>query len=94
MWSGHHSGRFDVVPPSSWRPSQASSRKTGSRRSRLPDDAAIASVVLVAAMWDGLPSSPAAAAVAFDIVILGALLVAHWRSSEMIGADRRVSGRR
>lgn len=48
--------------------------------------AAIASVVLVAAMWDGLPGSPAAAAVAFDIVILGALLVAHWPSSEMIGA--------
>ena len=48
--------------------------------------AAIGSILLVGVMWDGVPSSPAAAAVAFDVVILVALFLAHWPSSELIGA--------
>jgi hypothetical protein len=48
--------------------------------------ASVASIALVVIMWDGLPASPAAWAVAFDVVVLGALLLAHWPSSELIGA--------
>lgn len=48
--------------------------------------AALGSILLVGLMWDGVPSSPAAAAVAFDVVILAALLLLHWPSSDVIGA--------
>lgn len=46
----------------------------------------VASLVLIAATWDGLPASPALAVVVFDLVVLVALLVARWPSAEMIGA--------
>jgi hypothetical protein len=48
--------------------------------------AAVLSIVLVAAMWDGLPTSPAGAALAFDVVVVVALLLFHWPSTELIGA--------
>lgn len=48
--------------------------------------AAIVSIALVAAMWDGLPASPAASAVAFDAVVIIALTVVHWPSTDLIGA--------
>lgn len=48
--------------------------------------AAAVSLVLVLAMWDGLPTSSAFAAVAFDVVVLIALLVAHWPSERVVGA--------
>jgi hypothetical protein len=48
--------------------------------------ASVASLVLIVAMWDGLPTSPAVSALVFDAVVLAALLVAHWPSEEMIGA--------
>jgi len=47
---------------------------------------ALGSIVLVGVMWDGIPTSPAAAALAFDVVVLAALLVVHWPSTELIGA--------
>jgi hypothetical protein len=47
--------------------------------------AAVASIALVVAMWDGLPTGPATAAIAFDVLILGALLLVHWPSPELIG---------
>lgn len=48
--------------------------------------ASVASLVLIVAMWDGLPTSSAAFAVAFDVAVLIALLVVHWPSTETIGA--------
>jgi hypothetical protein len=48
--------------------------------------ASLGSILLVALMWDGIPSGPATWAVAFDVVVLGALLVVHWPSPEVIGA--------
>lgn len=48
--------------------------------------AAIGSIALVVVMWDGLPTGPAAAALAFDVVVLAALLLIHWPSTELIGA--------
>jgi len=48
--------------------------------------ASVASLVLIVAMWDGLPTSPAVSALVFDAVVLAALLVAHWPTEEMIGA--------
>lgn len=45
----------------------------------------VVSLALVAALWDGLPVSSAFFALAFDLVVLAALLFAHWPSEEMIG---------
>lgn len=47
--------------------------------------ASIASMVLVVAMWDGLPTGPAAAAFIFDAAVLVAMLVVHWPAPELIG---------
>ncbi|HET9435738.1 MAG TPA: hypothetical protein VFO50_02685 [Candidatus Limnocylindrales bacterium] len=48
--------------------------------------AAIASAILIVAMWDGLPTNPAIAALVFDGVVLVALVLARWPSEDMIGA--------
>ncbi|TAJ99008.1 MAG: hypothetical protein EPO36_13370 [Chloroflexota bacterium] len=48
--------------------------------------AAVGSAVLIVTMWDGLPSSPAIAALVFDAVVLAALLIARWPGEDMIGA--------
>ena len=48
--------------------------------------AAIASMVLVLVMWDGLPTGPAAAAFVFDAAVLVALLVLRWPAADLIGA--------
>jgi hypothetical protein len=48
--------------------------------------ASVVSIVLVAAMWNGVPTSSAAFALAFDVVVLLALLVAHWPAPESIGS--------
>jgi hypothetical protein len=48
--------------------------------------AAIASVALVVLLWDGLPTGPAAAALAFDAAIVVALLVFRWPATDLIGA--------
>ncbi len=45
----------------------------------------VVSMALVLALWDGLPVSNALFALAFDLVVLAALLLAHWPSEEMIG---------
>jgi hypothetical protein len=46
----------------------------------------IVSLAVILAMWDGLPTSSAFFALAFDLALLVALLVAHWPSAETIGA--------
>jgi hypothetical protein len=48
--------------------------------------AAVASMTLVVAMWDGIPTSSALFAFLFDGLVLVALLVADWPSSETMGA--------
>jgi hypothetical protein len=48
--------------------------------------ASVVSIVLVAAMWNGIPTSSGAFALAFDVVVLLALLVAHWPAPESIGS--------
>ncbi|HEX5589006.1 MAG TPA: hypothetical protein VFX65_01790 [Candidatus Limnocylindrales bacterium] len=48
--------------------------------------AAIASAILIVAMWNGLPTNPAIAALVFDGAVLVALLLARWPSEDMIGA--------
>ena len=48
--------------------------------------AAVGSLLLVVAMWDGLPRSSAAFAVALDLVALIALVIALWPSPESVGA--------
>ena len=47
---------------------------------------AAGSLVLVAVMWNGIPASSGFFAALFDIVVLGALLLAHWPSTEMVGS--------
>jgi hypothetical protein len=47
--------------------------------------AAAVSIVLVVTMWDGLPTGPASAALAFDAVMLVALLVVHWPAGDIVG---------
>jgi hypothetical protein len=37
------------------------------------------------AMWDGIPTSSAVFALAADVVILVALVWAHWPSAEVVG---------
>ena len=48
--------------------------------------ASVVSIVLVAAMWNGIPTTSAAFALAFDVVVLLALLVARWPAPESIGS--------
>ena len=48
--------------------------------------AAVLSMVVIVALWNGVPTSSAAFALAFDVVILVALVVVHWPSAETIGA--------
>ena len=48
--------------------------------------ASVLSIVVVVAMWNGIPSSSAAFALVFDVVVLAALLVVHWPSPETLGA--------
>ena len=48
--------------------------------------AAAVSIVLVVTMWDGLPTGPASAGLAFDAVILVALLVVHWPAGDIVGS--------
>lgn len=48
--------------------------------------ASVVSIVLVAAMWNGIPTTSAAFALAFDVVVLLALLVAHWPTPESVGS--------
>ena len=43
-------------------------------------------MVLVMAMWDGLPTGPASAAFIFDAAVLVALLVVHRPVADLIGA--------
>ena len=47
---------------------------------------AVLSAALVVAMWDGLPTSSAFFALAFDAVVLVALLVVRWPSTEALGS--------
>jgi hypothetical protein len=48
--------------------------------------ASVLSLALILAAWDGLPTSSAFFAVAFDVVVLAGLLLLRWPSSEMLGA--------
>ena len=47
---------------------------------------AVVSIALVAAFWDGFPTSSAFFAVAFDVIALVALLVVRWPSEGVVGA--------
>ena len=44
------------------------------------------SIVGIVAFWGGLASSSAIFALIADVVILGALLIAHWPSTELAGS--------
>ena len=46
----------------------------------------IVSIVGIVLFWDGLATGSAAMALAFDVVLLVALLVAHWPAGEAVGA--------
>jgi hypothetical protein len=46
----------------------------------------VVSIVGIVLFWDGIATSSAAMALAFDVVLLVALLVAHWPASEAVGA--------
>jgi hypothetical protein len=47
--------------------------------------ASLASMVLVIAMWDGLPTGPAAGALLFDAAVLVALVVVRWPAADLVG---------
>ena len=47
---------------------------------------AILSAALIVLMFDGVQTSGAVSALAFDVVALGALLVAQWPSQSLIGS--------
>jgi hypothetical protein len=47
---------------------------------------AVASAVLIVAMWDGLPRSSAFFALAFDAAVLAAIAVAHWPPEQLVEA--------
>jgi len=49
--------------------------------------ASILSIAGIVLLWDGIATSNAVMALAVDIVILVALLVAHWPGSEIVGAS-------
>lgn len=46
---------------------------------------AVVSLVGIVAFWDGLATSNALLALAFDVLIIGALLVAHWPATAEAG---------
>ena len=48
--------------------------------------ASIVSIAGIVLFWDGLATSSAAFALAFDVVLLVSLLVVHWPAAEAIGA--------
>ena len=48
--------------------------------------ASILSIGLIALFWDGLPTSSAFFAIAFDVLVLVALLVLRWPSEAAVGA--------
>jgi hypothetical protein len=48
--------------------------------------ASILSIGLIALFWDGLPTSSAFFAIAFDVLVLVALLVLRWPSEATVGA--------
>jgi hypothetical protein len=48
--------------------------------------AAVLSAAGIVVYWDGLATSSAAAALLVDALILGALLLAHWPSTEVVGS--------
>jgi hypothetical protein len=47
---------------------------------------AVVSITGIVLFWDGLATSSAAFALAFDVVLLVSLLVAHWPAAETAGA--------
>jgi len=47
---------------------------------------AVLSLVGIAVFWDGIATTNAVFALVVDALVLGALLVAHWPSSEMVGS--------
>ena len=47
---------------------------------------AAVSIMVVVLLWNGLQSSSAMTAVAFDVVVLVALLVVRWPTPELIGS--------
>lgn len=44
------------------------------------------SIGLIVAMWDGIPTSSAFFAFVFDLLVLGALLIARWPTEQSMGA--------
>ena len=44
---------------------------------------AVVSALLIVVFWDGVPTSSAVFALAFDVLVLAALLVAHWPSESI-----------
>ena len=47
---------------------------------------AVVSLVGLVLFWDGVATSSAFFALAFDVLVLVALLVVHWPSSEVVGS--------
>jgi hypothetical protein len=47
---------------------------------------AVVSAVGIVAMWGGVAPSSAIMALAFDVLVLLALLVVHWPSAEVVGS--------
>jgi len=47
---------------------------------------AVVSASGIVVMWDGLPTSSAAAALIFDLIVIAALGVAHWPTAEVAGS--------
>ena len=48
--------------------------------------AAAVSIAGIVVYWDGIATSNAIFALVFDVIVLGALLVAHWPSAELAGS--------
>jgi hypothetical protein len=48
--------------------------------------AAAVSIAGIVVYWDGIATSNAIFALVFDVVVLAALLVAHWPSAELAGS--------
>jgi hypothetical protein len=47
---------------------------------------AVVSILGIVLFWDGLATSSAAFALAFDVVLLVSLLLVHWPAAETVGA--------
>ena len=47
---------------------------------------AVVSLVGIVLFWDGVAATNAFFALAFDVLVLGALLVAHWPTTELVGS--------